>query len=106
MESLSLRDIPTVSSASRLCLKKVKPHTTILCDQIVNFGISGISLSDNPSDTSNWAPKEKFQLAKNNIIDPEWFETCKYCHRKWHRICGLYDKKVRVFVGLKNAKLY
>ncbi|PAV63530.1 hypothetical protein WR25_07690 isoform F [Diploscapter pachys] len=54
----------------------------------------GISLSDNPGDTSNWAPKEKFQLTKNNIIDPEWFETCKYCHRKWHRICGLYDKKV------------
>jgi hypothetical protein len=94
MESLFLRDTPTVSSASRPCLKKVE-HT-IPYDQIANCCISGISLSDNPSDTSNWAPKEKFQLTKNNIIDPEWFETCKYCHRKWHRICGLYDKKVCV----------
>lgn len=42
------------------------------------------------------APKDKFVQMKNNVIDYEPFEVCKYCHRKWHRICALYDKKVSV----------
>ncbi|KAK6015662.1 KIX domain protein, partial [Ostertagia ostertagi] len=54
----------------------------------------GISLSENPNDQSNMAPKDKFVQMKNNVIDYEPFEVCKYCHRKWHRICALYDKKV------------
>ncbi|KJH52894.1 zinc finger, ZZ type [Dictyocaulus viviparus] len=54
----------------------------------------GISLSENPNDQSNMAPKDKFVQMKNNVIDYEPFEVCKYCHRKWHRICALHDKKV------------
>ncbi|KAI6240900.1 Histone acetyltransferase [Aphelenchoides fujianensis] len=54
----------------------------------------GINLSDNPSDPPNMASKDKFQLLKNDQIDPEPFEICKCCRRKWHRICALYSKKV------------
>lgn len=39
-------------------------------------------------------PKERFTLMKNDKIDAEPFEICKYCRRKWHRICALYSKKV------------
>lgn len=31
---------------------------------------------------------------KNNAVDYEPFEICKYCHRKCHSICALHDKKV------------
>lgn len=55
---------------------------------------TGISLSENPNDTSNMVPKSKFSLMKNDQIDPEPFEQCKLCHRRWHRICALYSKKV------------
>uniref|UniRef100_A0A9J2PJZ0 histone acetyltransferase n=1 Tax=Ascaris lumbricoides TaxID=6252 RepID=A0A9J2PJZ0_ASCLU len=54
----------------------------------------GISLSENPNDTSNMVPKSKFTLMKNDQIDLEPFEQCKVCHRRWHRICALYNKKV------------
>uniref|UniRef100_A0A914RMT6 histone acetyltransferase n=1 Tax=Parascaris equorum TaxID=6256 RepID=A0A914RMT6_PAREQ len=54
----------------------------------------GISLSENPNDTSNMVPKSKFTLMKNDQIDLEPFEQCKLCHRRWHRICALYSKKV------------
>ncbi|CAI4232287.1 unnamed protein product [Auanema sp. JU1783] len=54
----------------------------------------GISLSENPADTTNMASKSVFIQKKNSDIDFEPFEHCKYCHRKWHRICALYDKKV------------
>ncbi|CAD6188119.1 unnamed protein product [Caenorhabditis auriculariae] len=54
----------------------------------------GISLSENPNDTTNMAAKDKFVQAKNNVIDMEPFENCKYCHRRWHRICALHDRKV------------
>lgn len=54
----------------------------------------GISLSENPNDRSNMAPKTAFLEQKNSVIDPEPFEKCKYCQRKWHRICALHDKKV------------
>lgn len=39
-------------------------------------------------------PRDRFTLMKNDKIDPEPFEYCKYCRRKWHRICALYSKKV------------
>lgn len=39
-------------------------------------------------------PKSKFTLMKNDQIDLEPFEQCKVCHRRWHRICALYNKKV------------
>ncbi|KAI6241004.1 Histone acetyltransferase [Aphelenchoides fujianensis] len=53
----------------------------------------GINLSDNPNDPPNMASKDKFQLLKNDQIDPESFENCKCCRRKWHRICALYSKE-------------
>lgn len=40
------------------------------------------------------APKSKFIKMKNDQIDPEPFEHCKICRRKWHRICANYNKKV------------
>nr|UYO08131.1 CBP1 [Bursaphelenchus xylophilus] len=54
----------------------------------------GINLNENPSDPPNMVPKEKFQMLKNDQIDPEPFEHCKLCKRKWHRICAVYSKKV------------
>lgn len=54
----------------------------------------GISLSENPNDRTNMAPKSDFKEQKNSNIDYEPFEHCKYCMRKWHRICALHDKKV------------
>ncbi|PIC38859.1 hypothetical protein B9Z55_010734 [Caenorhabditis nigoni] len=54
----------------------------------------GISLSENPNDRTNMAPKTAFKDMKNNNVDYEPFERCKYCMRKWHRICALHDKKV------------
>ncbi|CAA82353.3 Protein cbp-1 [Caenorhabditis elegans] len=54
----------------------------------------GISLSENPNDRNNMAPKTSFTEQKNSVIDYEPFERCKYCMRKWHRICALHDKKV------------
>ncbi|CAJ0942410.1 unnamed protein product, partial [Mesorhabditis belari] len=53
----------------------------------------GMPLSDDPNDP-NRVPKTDFKQLKNNQIDYEPFETCKYCKRKWHRICALHDKKV------------
>lgn len=38
--------------------------------------------------------KDKFLLLKNDKIDPEPFEYCKLCRRKWHRVCALHSKKV------------
>ena len=40
------------------------------------------------------APKERFQHLKNDQINPEPFEICTQCRRKWHRICALHSKKV------------
>ncbi|EFP09486.1 CRE-CBP-1 protein [Caenorhabditis remanei] len=59
-----------------------------------NLPPEGISLSENPNDRSNMAPKTAFVEQKNSVIDYEPFERCKYCMRKWHRICALHDKKV------------
>ncbi|OZC06354.1 hypothetical protein X798_06658 [Onchocerca flexuosa] len=55
---------------------------------------SGISLSENPNDTSNMVPKSKFVQMKNDQIDFEPFEKCIKCFRKWHRVCALFNKKV------------
>ncbi|CAI2348116.1 unnamed protein product [Caenorhabditis sp. 36 PRJEB53466] len=54
----------------------------------------GISLSENPNDRNNMAPKSDFKEMKNSLIEYEPFERCKYCMRKWHKICALHDKKV------------
>ncbi|GMT19162.1 hypothetical protein PFISCL1PPCAC_10459, partial [Pristionchus fissidentatus] len=54
----------------------------------------GISLSENPNDKTNMVPKSAFKMFKNNVIEVEPYENCKHCHRKWHKICALHDKKV------------
>ncbi|KAF8357427.1 cbp-1 [Pristionchus pacificus] len=54
----------------------------------------GISVSENPNDKSNMVAKNLFKQYKNNVIEKEPFENCKYCHRKFHKICVLYDKNV------------
>ena len=59
----------------------------------------GISMSENPSDKTNMVAKQQFSLLKNDNVDYEPFEHCKYCHRKWHKICALYDKKVSVIAN-------
>ncbi|VDM62090.1 unnamed protein product [Angiostrongylus costaricensis] len=65
-----------------------------------NLPPDGISLSESPNDQPNIAPKDKFVQIKNDAVDYEPFEMCKYCYRKWHSICALHDKKVKSF--LKN----
>ncbi|VDN60384.1 unnamed protein product [Dracunculus medinensis] len=55
---------------------------------------AGINLSDNPNDTANMVPKSKFKLMKNDQIDHEPLEKCKFCYRNIHRICAIYNKLV------------
>ena len=76
----------TVSEKYTYCLK---------CFE--NIPSEGLNLSDSSTE-ANYVTKDKFTQVKNNVIDYEPFETCKYCHRKWHRICALYDKKVNLFI--------
>ena len=67
-----------------------------------NIPPEGINLSDSNTE-ANYVSKDKFKQMKNNTIEYEPFETCKYCHRKWHRICALYDKKV-FFIFILTSK--
>lgn len=61
----------------------------------------GISISDDPNNNSSVALKDRFVLKSNDFVEYEPFEVCKYCHRKWHKICALHHKKVCSVVNVK-----
>ncbi|XP_067945482.1 histone acetyltransferase p300-like [Watersipora subatra] len=61
------------------------------CDKcFADITTDEVELTDELTGQPLVVPREKFELTKNDVLDPEEMTTCKDCERMFHSICVQY----------------